>query len=612
MFILRWILPLSVLFYLSACTIIPDIDNDGISDKEDRCPHNSTREIMHGVYQSGLQIGCPLDSDTDGVQDIRDKCPNTPADMGRVDNAGCSPSEANKRSRPQTPSTEVFRGPSDYSQYSPFPTYTEAVPIFPSVSAPDRLSPQNDRENYAHFDDNPLKAAQKTPTSTFSIDVDTGSYSNVRRMINTGYLLRKDAVRVEELINYFDYDYPPPRTQNPPFSVFTQIAPTPWNAKTHLLHIGIQTYQLNPAHLPPANLVFLLDVSGSMNAPNKLPLLKASLKLLTRQLTAQDRVSIVVYAGAAGEILAPTPGHQTAVIEAALARLSAGGSTNGGQGIQLAYSIAQKSFIPGGINRVLLATDGDFNVGTIDFEALKDLVEQQSRTGIALTTLGFGAGHYNDHLMEQLAQAGNGNYAYIDTLNEARKVLVEARAAMLLTVAKDVKIQVEFNPDNVAEYRLMGYENRGLKSEDFDNDNVDAGEIGAGHTVTALYELALVGSGGERLSALRYQIQKPKLRPHTHELAFLRLRYKQPDSEKSQLLQYPILRSALRTANRMDERFRFAAAVAAFGQLLRGGKYLQDFDFDAILKLARSARGEDKFGYRNEFIRLISLAKGLY
>jgi Ca-activated chloride channel family protein len=470
-------------------------------------------------------------------------------------------------------------------------------------------SEPTDRENYAHFDDNPVKRVSEHPVSTFSIDVDTGSYTNVRRMLNYGQLPPHDAVRVEEMINYFAYDYPLPDSLDPPFKVTTEIAPTPWNQKTHLLHLGIKGYSIPKDKLPPANLVFLVDVSGSMQSRNKLDLLKSTLKLLTQQLTAKDKVSLVVYAGASGLVLEPTPGNQRGKILAALARLSAGGSTNGGAGIQLAYAIAEQAFIKNGINRVLLATDGDFNVGTVNFEALKNIIEEKRKTGISLTTLGFGTGNYNDHLMEQLADAGNGNYAYIDNLNEAQKVLVDEMSSTLNTIAKDVKIQIEFNPATVAEYRLIGYENRMLKREDFSNDKIDAGEIGAGHTVTALYEIALVGSGGERLENLRYGDNKTVPEgQRNNELAFLRLRYKAPDGDTSQLIESPLKRQTL---DNTSERYRFSAAVAAFGQQLRGGKYLEQFSYNDILNLARGARGEDPFGYRAEFIKLVNLAQTL-
>ena len=381
------------------------------------------------------------------------------------------------------------------------------------------------RENYAHFSDNPLQRVAEDPFSTFSIDVDTGAYSNMRRLLNAGNRPPKDAIRTEELINYFSYDYPRPNNRSTPFTITTEVGPSPWNGDTRLLHIGIQGYDVPRAQLPAANLVFLVDVSGSMRSPGKLELLKSALRLLVRELKAEDRVSMVVYAGASGVVLEPTAGDQAATISMALDALTAGGSTNGGAGIRMAYALAQQEFIKDGINRVILATDGDFNVGTVDFEMLKQLVEERREHGIGLTTLGFGSGNYNDHLMEQLADAGNGNYAYIDTLSEARKVLVDEMSSTLLTIAKDVKIQIEFNPATVAEYRLIGYENRALAREDFSNDKVDAGDIGAGHSVTAIYEIALTGSAGQRLDGGRYQPQQ-RSTVKTGELALVRLRYK--------------------------------------------------------------------------------------
>jgi Ca-activated chloride channel family protein len=467
------------------------------------------------------------------------------------------------------------------------------------------------RENYADFDDNPVQRVTENPVSTFSIDVDTGAYANVRRLLRAGQLPPQDAVRAEELINYFSYDYAPPNDPRTPFSVVREIAPAPWNADNYLLHIGIQGYQPASREVPNANLVFLIDVSGSMNSPDKLGLLKSSLKLLTRQLDANDSVSMVVYAGASGVVLEPTPGNQRARIIAALDRLQAGGSTNGGAGINLAYAMAEQAFIPDGINRVLLATDGDFNVGTTSIEMLKDLVEEKRNSGIALTTLGFGTGNYNDHLMEQIADVGNGNYAYIDTLNEAQKVLVDELHSTMLTIAKDVKIQVEFNPAVVAEYRLIGYENRLLQREDFNNDKIDAGEIGAGHSVTAVYEISLVGSRGQLSDPLRYQDESITT-PTGKEIAFLKMRYKAPDSRQSKLLEWAIERAEmLDDVRQASADFRFSAAVAAFAQQLRGGDYTGEFTYADITALANTARGKDPYGYRGEFVGLVALAESL-
>ena len=467
------------------------------------------------------------------------------------------------------------------------------------------------RENYADFDDNPVQRVAENPVSTFSIDVDTGAYANVRRLLRAGQLPPQDAVRAEELINYFSYEYDAPGERGTPFSVTREIAPAPWNADNYLLHIGVQGYRPAPREVPNANLVFLIDVSGSMNSPDKLGLLKTSLQLLTRQLDADDSVSMVVYAGASGVVLEPTPGNQRARIIAALDRLQAGGSTNGGAGINLAYAMAEQAFIPDGINRVLLATDGDFNVGTTNIEMLKDLVEEKRNSGIALTTLGFGTGNYNDHLMEQIADVGNGNYAYIDTLNEAQKVLVDELHSTMLTIAKDVKIQIEFNPAVVAEYRLVGYENRLLRREDFNNDKIDAGEIGAGHSVTAVYEISLVGSRGQLTDPLRYQDGAASA-PQGDEIAYLKMRYKEPESSQSRLLEWAIERAEiLDDVHEASEDFRFSAAVAAFAQRLRGGDYTGEFTFADITTLANSARGKDPYGYRGEFIGLVALAGSL-
>ena len=467
------------------------------------------------------------------------------------------------------------------------------------------------RENYAHFNDNPVKLVSEHPVSTFSIDVDTGSYANIRRMLNAGSLPAKDAVRTEELLNYFSYNYPAHALLSAPFVLHKEISASPWNPNTHLLHIGVKGYDVPVEQLPASNLVFLVDVSGSMQSANKLELLKSSLKLLTNRLGPDDSVSIVVYAGASGVVLEPTSGKDKALIVSALDRLTAGGSTNGAAGIRLAYAMAEQAFIKGGINRVLLATDGDFNVGTTNTEQLKDLIAQKRKSGIALSTLGFGTGNYNDHLMEQIADIGNGNYAYIDTLNEAQKVLVDELSSTMLTIAKDVKIQIEFNPAVVSEYRLLGYENRLLNREDFNNDKVDAGEIGAGHTVTAIYEISLIGNGSERIDALRYQ-QVDNQQSNASEVAFLRLRYKEPESTTSQLLEWVIAKNEIiEDIEKTSNAFRFSAAVASFAQQLRGGVNTKDYTYKDIAELAQNARGEDPFGYRGEFLSLVKLTQSI-
>ncbi|SDZ21561.1 Ca-activated chloride channel family protein [Lysobacter sp. yr284] len=485
------------------------------------------------------------------------------------------------------------------------------------VSTPDlpmaAQAPEANTENYAKIEPNPIHRTAEQPVSTFSIDVDTGSYANVRRMLAAGELPPKDAVRIEELVNYFDYGYPRPESKDVPFQVTTELAPAPWNSKRVLLQIGIQGYDVEREQLPPANLVLLADTSGSMDEPDKLPLLKRAFAQLLPQLRAQDRVSIVAYAGSAGLVLPPTPGDHGGEIMDALERLQAGGSTNGGEGIQLAYATARQAYIDGGINRVLLATDGDFNVGVANQQALETLVADQRKSGIALSTLGFGTGNYNDAMAERLADVGNGNHAYIDSALEAQKVLVEEMGSTLMTIAGDVKVQVEFNPATVAEYRLIGYENRLLKREDFNNDKVDAGEIGAGHDVTALYELALVGSGGEASDPLRYakdEAPKPAGAVKPDELALLKLRYKRPGEDQSRLIESPLMRRDI--AAQPGERMRFAAAVAGFGEMLRGGERLgPGFGWDGVIGLARNARGDDRNGYRGEFLQLAQTARSL-
>ncbi len=467
-------------------------------------------------------------------------------------------------------------------------------------------------ENYLAVDESTVKQVAQAPVSTFSIDVDTGAYANVRRFLMNGQMPPKDAVRVEEMINYFSYDYPAPEPGGEAFRVTTSVAKTPWNPETHLLHIGIKGYAPPPAERPAANLVFLVDVSGSMNQPDKLPLLQAGMKILTDQLRDDDKVTIVVYAGAAGLVLEPTAGKEKAKIKAALDRLRAGGSTAGGQGLALAYTKAKEARIDGGINRIILATDGDFNVGVTDIGQLKSMVEDARESGVSLTTLGFGEGNYNDALMEQIADVGNGNYGYVDSLKEAKRLLADQLSGTIQTIAKDVKIQIEFNPEVVAEYRLVGYENRALAREDFNNDRKDAGEIGAGHTVTAVYEIALKGSKGLAVDPLRYgEHADERVDPRAAEFAFLRLRYKAPEGDVSKLIETPLLVSALTEAGDAPSDARFAAAVAAFGQKLRGGDYVGAWGYDQIAEAARAARGSDGDGYRAEFIELVEMAKAL-
>ena len=464
-------------------------------------------------------------------------------------------------------------------------------------------------EKYARHDDNPVHRAGEDPVSTFSVDVDTGSYANVRRMLREGTRPPADAVRAEEMINYFRYGHPAPSSRETPFRVTTELAPAPWNAKHQLLMVGIKGYDMPKATLPPANLVFLIDTSGSMDEPDKLPLLKQAFGQLVRELRPQDRVSIVVYAGSAGLVLAPTPGDRQGEILAALDRLQAGGSTNGGDGIRLAYAMARQAYVKGGANRVILATDGDFNVGTVGQDALETLVGDQRKSGIALTTLGFGEGNYNDQLAERLADVGDGNHTYIDSVAEARKVLVRQMGATLVTIARDVKIQIEFNPAQVAEYRLIGYENRALRREDFANDKVDAGDIGAGHEVTALYELTPVGSGAEQLPPLRYGGSTAANTGKSGEIADLRLRYKRPGEDASRLIDAPVLASSLHA--QPSASLRFAAAVAAYADALRGGTHLGNWNWSDIARNAHSASGDDATGERAEFATLVDAARSI-
>ncbi|WNZ84526.1 VWA domain-containing protein [Pseudomonas sp. P108] len=461
------------------------------------------------------------------------------------------------------------------------------------------------REQYQTLADNPIHSVAETPVSTFSADVDTGAYANVRRLLNQGRLPPEGAVRLEEMVNYFPYDYALP-SDGSPFGVTTELAASPWNPHTRLLRIGIKASDRAVAELAPANLVFLVDVSGSMDRREGLPMVKSTLKLLVDQLRDQDRVSLVVYAGESRVVLEPTSGRENAKIRTAIEQLTAGGSTAGASGIELAYQMAQQAFIPKGINRILLATDGDFNVGVSDFDSLKQMAVDKRKSGISLTTLGFGVDNYNEHLMEQLADAGDGNYAYIDNLREARKVLVDQLSSTLAVVAKNVKLQVEFNPAQVSEYRLLGYENRALKREDFGNDKVDAGEIGAGHTVTALYEIVPAGEKGW-LEPLRYGKSEPVVSGKNGELAMLRVRYQQPEGGESLLIERPIA-NQVATAS---EDLRFAAAVAAFSQQLKDGRYTGDFSLKDTETLARGARGDDRFGLRNEFVQLVELAQSL-
>lgn len=476
------------------------------------------------------------------------------------------------------------------------------------------------RDQFRAFEENSVKNVTAEPVSTFSIDVDTSSYSFVRRALNNGTLPQKNAIRIEEMINYFDYDYAVPEQGGHPFQPTVAVYDSPWRSGNKIIHVGIKGYQIQEK--PKSNLVFLIDTSGSMNSSDKLPLLVNSFKMLLDTLSPDDTIGIVTYAGSSGVALEPTKVSDRHKIMAALDRLSSGGSTAGAEGIRQAYQLAEQNFVKDGNNRIILATDGDFNVGITNQDELKGFVERKRKAGVFLSVLGFGQGNYNDSLMQALAQNGNGNAAYIDNLNEARKVLVDEGASMLFTIAKDVKLQVEFNPQTVQEYRLVGYETRALNREDFNNDKVDAGDIGAGHTVTAIYEITPVGAVPV-VDDLRYQKPAPKViegktaeqadaekaqAASSDEYAFLKIRYKKPDSDTSVLMTRPITKADEKPFAELSDDIRFANAVASFAQMLKGSKFV-DADYDTVIEVANQARGKDEFGYRTEFVNLVRLAK---
>ena len=489
-----------------------------------------------------------------------------------------------------------------------------AVPGF-APPADQVAQPEPNTERLTEFDTNPVKSALETPVSTFSIDVDTASYAFVRRSLKEGMLPQADTVRVEEMVNYFPYAWKGPDNAQTPFNAGVSLMPTPWNANTKLMHIAIKGYEVPQAAKPKANLVFLIDVSGSMESPDKLPLLKSSFRLLVNQMAADDTISIVTYAGDAGTVLEPTKATEKAKILAAIDNLQPGGSTAGEAGIREAYRLAEQSFVKGGVNRVMLATDGDFNVGQTDDDDLKRLIEQKRESGVFLSVLGFGRGNLNDRMMQEIAQNGNGQAAYIDTLAEAEKALVQEAGSTLFPIAKDVKIQVEFNPEKIAEYRLIGYETRALNREDFNDDKKDAGEIGSGHSVTAIYEVTPKGSPAQQIDDLRYGQAKTDNAAgiaNADEYAFVKIRYKLPDEDVSKLITTPVT-SANEIASfaGASEDQRFSVAVAAFGQKLRGTSQVSGMGYDAIADIASASRGADPYGYRGEFLSLVRLAAGL-
>lgn len=470
--------------------------------------------------------------------------------------------------------------------------------------------PPMETERYPNAQANPIKQVAEEPVSTFSIDVDTASYTNVRRFLNDGRRPPADAVRVEEMINYFDYAYPRPTDAASPFRPFVAVTPSPWSKDRQVIHIGLQGYETPRTAQPPLNLVFLVDTSGSMSPEDRLPLATKALNLLVDQLRPQDRVAIVAYAGSAGAVLAPTDGRSKLKVRCALGALHAGGSTAGGQGLALAYDLARQNFDPNAVNRVILLTDGDFNVGVADPAKLKDLVAEKRKDGVYLSVYGFGRGNYNDVMMQTLAQNGNGTAAYVDSLNEARKLFREDFSSSLFPIADDVKIQVEFNPAAVSEYRLIGYETRMLAREDFNNDQVDAGEVGSGASVTALYEITPAGARPSS-DPLRYQSGRPAASPSsTRELAYLKVRYKLPRGQASKLIERPIGgRDLYASVQAAPEATRWALAVAAFGQKLKGDPRIDpDFGWNQVVGLAQAARGDDPFGLRAEFVQLVRAA----
>ena len=490
---------------------------------------------------------------------------------------------------------------------SPPPPPPPAPGMYPQWSPPYH---DVGRDKFTSVAENAFKLVREEPVSTFSIDVDTASYSWVRASLNQNVLPQPAAVRTEEMVNYFPYDYAAPRTAEQPFSTNVSVMPSPWSPGRKLVRVGIKGYSIQRATRPRANLVFLIDTSGSMQEPNKLPLVQQSLDLLLDQLDPDDTVAIVTYAGYAGTALEPTPVSQKHKIRAVIDGLGAGGSTAGAEGIRQAYALAEANLDPDGVNRVILATDGDFNVGITNQEELKGYIERERGKGVFLSVLGFGMGNYNDALMQTLAQNGNGAAAYIDTLSEARKTLVEESTSTLFPIAKDVKIQVEFNPATVSEYRLIGYETRLLNREDFNNDKVDAGDVGSGQTVTALYEVVPVG-GPRTMDGLRYGPATKPEAAHGSELGYVRIRYKLPKSNVSRLIETAIdRRSEYARFEDAPQDARFAISVAGFAELLRGGKHSGNFSYDDVLRIALASRGKDEFGYRNEFVQLVRAAKG--
>ena len=548
-------------------------------------------------------------------RDVLSELAAPPAAPKREMNAAPAESEAVSREV-----SGLLSAPSDESRgraaFQPGVAATSKLMADKAISPPlpdPIIIDQEDRERFAEFKTNPVRSATTDPVSTFSIDVDTASYSFVRRSLKEGFLPQADTVRVEEMINYFPYDWQGPDSAATPFNSTVTVMPTPWNEHTKLMHVAIKGYDIVAAEQPKANLVFLLDVSGSMNAPDKLPLLQSAFRLLVSKLNPDDTVSIVTYAGNAGTVLEPTKVSERAKILTAIDTLTPGGSTAGEAGIREAYRLAEESFVEGGVNRVMLATDGDFNVGQSDDDDLKRIIEEKRKSGVFLSVFGFGRGNLNDRMMQTIAQNGNGTAAYIDTLAEAEKVLVQDSSSTLFPIAKDVKIQVEFNPAAVSEYRLIGYETRALATEDFNNDRVDAGEIGSGHSVTAIYEITPKGAP-QQIDDLRYGEASTDNGgvAHSDEYAFVKIRYKLPDEDVSKLITTPVTKAnEVSSFDAASADQRFSVAVAAFGQKLRETDQTAGFGYDRIIEIATAARGADPFGYRSEFLSLARLASAL-
>lgn len=590
----------------------PETDGDGIIDKDDACP------TVAGPAENN---GCPWpDTDGDGILDKDDACPTVP---GMPEYNGCPKPRTQVAMEVESSLESVVMIGSQKRQKSNVlskpvkqaktatdnKVYNKKITTTTSKKGVKQIS--NTDEEYNSLVENPFESTNNQPVSTFSIDVDNASYSNIRRMINYGSIVDKDAVRIEEMINYFKYDYPQPENKQP-FGINTEYSDSPWNPNHKLLKIGLQGKNLAMENLPNSNIIFLIDVSGSMDESNKLPLLKSSLKILLDQLKPQDKVGIVVYAGNAGTVLEPTSAAEKETIIKALDKLQAGGSTAGGEGIELAYKLAQENFIKGGNNRVVLATDGDFNVGISSEKGLETLIEEKRKTGIFLTCLGYGMGNYKDNRLETLADKGNGNYAYIDNLQEANKFLGREFAGSMYTIAKDVKIQIEFNPKFVKSYRLIGYENRKLRNEDFTNDKIDAGELGSGHTVTALYEVIPTGvssSYAPKESKLKYS-STSTTENFGDELATVKFRYKKPDGDKSTEIT-KVVKDSNESILQSSPDFKFATSVAWFGLVLRDSKLIKEKDLNTIEDLAKEGKNKDEEGYRSEFIRLVESYKSI-